>query len=726
MSEARSQNIIINPMNQLGYNVSEDGVCEGFTDTFIQFALDGRLANFIALINLIHKTPHFTDKIKDFKRDLQKRISDADIRGLIRKEQIQFLKLSAEEQNFVEVLNLFEVITTFQHPNRKGLRKTSSLQEISKLVESKSLKKKGGLKEIYVDEMIFTTSEWCNYLEELRVIMEQEQSDKDPLIFYFELRLEFSEPKKKLIIQHIVGLHYDHRKKYWMFIDANLLPNVPFLCANLEEKDSHLLDIDAAQFKTMLPGAIRNGAAIYGMKLLYFKDEKYIPVRAKLCTTGKNPRLKEIRKKLETLKYSQLSYCALHEFSVRQTISKCGLLYLAARNNDTVKISQLIESKADLTIVNNRGETALHCAAQYGSKEIIQILVKPEYKMNLNQFMTDGVNNTSAVFAAQQDHGECLKILADAGANLNLLGEKSGSAPIHYAAGANAIKAMQVLVQPEYKVLLDQTTDEGQTALIIAAEKNHIQIMKLLFDKGASALITDKKGYTALHMAAQEGSVDAVDFLIKEYKVNMNQALPLPDGRTAVHIAAKKNHLNILLSLAANNANMQIVDYNQLTAMHYAAAHGSINVVQQLLKYNIPVLQKDNIDHSALYYAISQKHYEITLLLFLNVNTHQLNVEEKQLISDEKNQLLAVLSKESSFISRENVNVLRKMIHLISNSKVVSHPEVISSQKERSLLLSRRKIITYGAAAAMFGLFCFTVSAGVKSNLNESLFKLKY
>jgi len=74
------------------------------------------------------------------------------------------------------------------------------------------------------------------------------------------------------------------------------------------------------------------------------------------------------------------------------------------------------------------------------------------------------------------------------------------------------------------KILLDNgadvnaTTndDNGWTALMIAADRNHEDVVEILLDKGADVNATDKHDQTALMKAASKGHV-AVENLINDF-----------------------------------------------------------------------------------------------------------------------------------------------------------------------------------------------------------------
>ena len=66
-------------------------------------------------------------------------------------------------------------------------------------------------------------------------------------------------------------------------------------------------------------------------------------------------------------------------------------------------------------------------------------------------------------------------------------------------------KRLSFLVNHEKKLDLNGADSKGRTALMVAAARNHISIIKCLLEKGASASKQSTVGQTALMMAAGRG-----------------------------------------------------------------------------------------------------------------------------------------------------------------------------------------------------------------------------
>ena len=96
----------------------------------------------------------------------------------------------------------------------------------------------------------------------------------------------------------------------------------------------------------------------------------------------------------------------------------------------------------------------------------------------------------------------------------------------------------------------------NHTALYYAAEKGHLNIVKLLLGKGAK--VDHKSGDSALHWACHYGHVDIVKLLI-ENGANVDAKRSMDDS-TPLCFAAHRNHKEIGELLIAKGADVNAKD----------------------------------------------------------------------------------------------------------------------------------------------------------------------
>jgi len=127
--------------------------------------------------------------------------------------------------------------------------------------------------------------------------------------------------------------------------------------------------------------------------------------------------------------------------------------------------------------------------------------------------------------------------------------------------------------------LLLAQSEERATALHLAADGNHVEILKKLWVwakeeqmnrnklKKKLLLAKDKYGYTAWHQAAERGSLEALETLwrwAKEVELNPDELLLAQneERETALHLAAKKNYEEIKIYKYRQNTTKYIILYH--------------------------------------------------------------------------------------------------------------------------------------------------------------------
>ena len=197
-------------------------------------------------------------------------------------------------------------------------------------------------------------------------------------------------------------------------------------------------------------------------------------------------------------------------------------------------------------------------------------------------------------------------------------------------------------------------TDAHHAALgepiLQAAENGDIDAIRDLLSRGAS-LTSEVEGMTPLHRAASTGQIETLAFLI-EYGISIDTGTGR-ESHTPLHIAAGAGHIDVIDWLLAHGADIdggdtgfsplaQAVVSNQTDAARRliesgadvrdepastlieAARAGSTDLVSLLLDHGADVDDRESLfslflgaprPHRPLYYAVRNRHVEVTRLL---------------------------------------------------------------------------------------------------------------
>ena len=123
-------------------------------------------------------------------------------------------------------------------------------------------------------------------------------------------------------------------------------------------------------------------------------------------------------------------------------------------------------------------------------------------------------------------------------------------------------------------------TERGKTALHLAAENNHIEMVKLLLASGADTESTSDGYWTPLLNAAQNGHEKVVDLLLN---ANADVNARTSSGMVSLHWAAANGHLKVVQRiLKEEKALKNPKDGFDSTPLSRAGQHGHQEIIQEL------------------------------------------------------------------------------------------------------------------------------------------------
>ncbi|XP_062102272.1 protein ACCELERATED CELL DEATH 6-like isoform X2 [Humulus lupulus] len=327
---------------------------------------------------------------------------------------------------------------------------------------------------------------------------------------------------------------------------------------------------------------------------------------------------------------------------------------------------------------NEEEDTALHEAARFGHLEVVQILTREDPDFS---YSTNKASETPLYIVVQCQHQDLVNVILSNCSSLATGGPK-GRTALH-AASTNIGITKMLLDKVDY--LTKQADDGGCIPLHYVAffgSSNVVEMTKMLLENNeSSAYIKNKKGMTALHIAAYNECYG--DKIMKEILTSCPDSYEEVDneGRNVLHHAVSTTYLsnvNFILEHASSLI-LNRKDKEGNTPLLHMAATSSWNlpVLKALLshpKVNRMSLNKQN-NNIRDEYMIQFKQYEVRMLDLFNkyfiepsVGIHILELE----------------------LNRKNINYMQK--------------EIITKIKESSLVTSTLiATVTFAAGFTMPG-----------------------
>ena len=200
-------------------------------------------------------------------------------------------------------------------------------------------------------------------------------------------------------------------------------------------------------------------------------------------------------------------------------------LFESIEKNDLARVKEIITESPTLVNTYNYHEarpglgkqhiTPLICAAQLGHADIVRFLLERGADIHKK---TTGCCEYDALLAAVESESpslDTIKFLLEAGLSPDSTNECLNSSSLGEAARRGNLAVVQFLLERGADVNKQDANGIGQTPLMLAAEANHADVVKLLLRSNADPLIEDTWDETALAKAMKKGH-ESVALLIKE------------------------------------------------------------------------------------------------------------------------------------------------------------------------------------------------------------------
>jgi ankyrin repeat protein len=246
---------------------------------------------------------------------------------------------------------------------------------------------------------------------------------------------------------------------------------------------------------------------------------------------------------------------------------------LAATFDKAQALQAALTAGVDRDASSPAGETLLTIAAKNGCTDALNVLIKNRANTNAQ---TRKSLTTALMLSIRYNHPDAMLALVEGGANIEIKDYRGHTAIIFAVQYRNTV-ARQALI--DKRANINAQNSQGLTPLMMSIQGGDTDAMHA-FIADADIEIKDRRGHTALMLAAENGNVEMVKALIdKDAKIEEKNN----DGMTALMFAAANGNVELVKALIDKGAKIEEKNKAGMTALMFAAANNSVGVVKALI-----------------------------------------------------------------------------------------------------------------------------------------------
>ena len=177
--------------------------------------------------------------------------------------------------------------------------------------------------------------------------------------------------------------------------------------------------------------------------------------------------------------------------------------FSAIQRDDGNAITALLRRGFDPNTRDAKGQAGLLIALQNDSLKAFTALLAAR---NIKVEVRNAQDESPLMLAAIKGHIDIVRALMARDADVN----KTGWAPLHYAASAGSAQHTQIIaLLIENHAYIDATSPNGTTPLMMAAQYGSLASVQLLLDEGADPTLKNQLGLTAADFAMRVNRTDS-------------------------------------------------------------------------------------------------------------------------------------------------------------------------------------------------------------------------
>ncbi|XP_072325117.1 uncharacterized protein bcl3 isoform X2 [Scyliorhinus torazame] len=199
--------------------------------------------------------------------------------------------------------------------------------------------------------------------------------------------------------------------------------------------------------------------------------------------------------------------------------------------------------------------------------------------------------------------------------------DEDGDTPLHIAVVQEDSTMVEKLIQLLRlgKKDLDIYNNLRQTPLHLAVITKHSSLVRQLVTNGASRVLLDRNGQTAVHLACEHSSLECLQSLLASGQERIDLEIRNYDGYTPLHVAINSRNKGIATHLLDQGADVDAVDIKSgRTPLVHAAESNYMDMVNLLLEHGANVNLQTYSGNTALHSSSGRGLMEIVKVLLKN------------------------------------------------------------------------------------------------------------
>ncbi|XP_046848111.1 LOW QUALITY PROTEIN: transient receptor potential cation channel subfamily A member 1-like [Xenia sp. Carnegie-2017] len=240
----------------------------------------------------------------------------------------------------------------------------------------------------------------------------------------------------------------------------------------------------------------------------------------------------------------------------------------------------------------------LHVALDSGNERTVQVCLQQDGGIIL-PCLRDEINSNSYLIHAACNNGmdKVLSLFVDMMEDLvvqqMMIKDKEGFTPLQLAAINNHSGVVRYIGSLS-KGFLNEITKTSLSALVLAVDKGHIEVVEELLKLKADFTIRDDSNKTVLHNATAHPEILRILLKKNDLMLSLINEKRADDGYTPIHDAAYKGLIESVKILLEHGADLNVFSKAYQSPLHCAVISQKPDVVQLILCHEPGLINKVN------------------------------------------------------------------------------------------------------------------------------------